>query len=347
MNDQQNSSQQPAGEELDLSVEARSESLQEDQGPPVIMIDGGVVAGAAEHGQQDTSREQAGVLVGRVADGRQGPVVCVEAAIPAAHTQASRSRVTFTHDTWSDIYRVIDSQYADKQIVGWYHTHPGFGIFLSEYDLFIQRNFFSAPWQIAYVVDPLSREAGCFCWQGGDVTQTDGYNIYSAAGSQLPVPPPASVPSHVPATAAAQPRRLNVAMLALLGVILVLQLANMLAGVRAARRTQTSPDVASPAAVQTQLPQQELAEQWATLEDVQKELEELRTSLSRDYEWYRVKPGDGLWRIAQQAYGRGDMAGLIAAENGLDAAAPELEPGMMLRLPRVPQKADESAESTE
>jgi len=39
----------------------------------------------------------------------------------------------------------MDAQFADKKIVGWYHSHPGFGIFLSEYDLFIHRNFFTAP----------------------------------------------------------------------------------------------------------------------------------------------------------------------------------------------------------
>jgi hypothetical protein len=40
--------------------------------------------------------------------------------------------------------------------VGWYHTHPGFGVEFSEMDLFIQRNFFSGPTQIALVTDPLS-----------------------------------------------------------------------------------------------------------------------------------------------------------------------------------------------
>lgn len=39
--------------------------------------------------------------------------------------------------------------------MGWYHSHPGFGVEFSELDVFIQRNFFSSPTQIALVMDPL------------------------------------------------------------------------------------------------------------------------------------------------------------------------------------------------
>ena len=64
-----------------------------------------------------------------------------------------------------------DSRYPDQRIVGWYHSHPGFGVFLSEHDLFIHRNFFSDPAQIAWVYDPHSDEEGCFAWEkeGGDL----------------------------------------------------------------------------------------------------------------------------------------------------------------------------------
>jgi hypothetical protein len=54
------------------------------------------------------------------------------------------------------------------QIVGWYHSHPGFGVEFSEMDLFIHRNFFPGPGQIAYVTDPLGgMEAICVNLDGG------------------------------------------------------------------------------------------------------------------------------------------------------------------------------------
>ena len=74
------------------------------------------------------------------------------------------THVTFTQDTWEHIYKVKDSEYPDHRIVGWYHSHPGFGVFLSDHDTFIHQNFFSSPQQVAWVYDPHSEEEGCFAW---------------------------------------------------------------------------------------------------------------------------------------------------------------------------------------
>jgi hypothetical protein len=64
------------------------------------------------------------------------------------------------------VHRTLDRDFPDEeQIVGWYHSHPGFGIFLSEHDLFIHRNFFGGPSQIAVVVDPLAGTEGVFAWR--------------------------------------------------------------------------------------------------------------------------------------------------------------------------------------
>ncbi len=351
MDNNRQSPQEPTADELQVSLEASEEAVEPGGKPPVIMIEDGVVAAAAEHGQQDTSREQGGVLLGTIATGQQRTVVCVEAAVPAPHTKASRSQVTFTHDSWNDIYRVIDSQYPDKQIVGWYHTHPGFGIFLSEYDLFIHRNFFNAPWQIAYVIDPVSQESGCFCWQGSDITPAGGYNIYSSAAQrELPIATVSPAAEPRPPESVAHLRPLTVTVLAVLGVILALQLVNTLLVVRpsASRSVQRAARPSGIRTGETPVPpsieplEEQLTEYSTMLRDIEKELGELRSDLGIHYEWYTVKPGDSLWRIAEEVYGRGDMAGLIAAENGLDAGGASLEPGMRLRLPKLPEKADES-----
>jgi hypothetical protein len=61
----------------------------------------------------------------------------------------------------------MDSRFADARIVGWYHSHPDFGIFLSERDAFIQEHFFSGPGQVAYVIDPVRDLEGVFAWRNG------------------------------------------------------------------------------------------------------------------------------------------------------------------------------------
>ena len=75
----------------------------------------------------------------------------------------------FTHATWAAMTRRAEEDYPGELVVGWQHTHPGLGVFLSAYDLFIHRHFFSQPWQIALVVDPRARQCGFFQWLGGKV----------------------------------------------------------------------------------------------------------------------------------------------------------------------------------
>ena len=121
-----------------------------------------------EHGNEHTTVEVGGVLVGRALVDDNGPYVLVEAIIDALHSKQGITDMTFTHEAWDHINTVMDAKHEDQKIVGWYHTHPGFGLFLSEQDLFIQRSFFDLPFQIAMVYDPLSREHGCFSWKEGE-----------------------------------------------------------------------------------------------------------------------------------------------------------------------------------
>jgi proteasome lid subunit RPN8/RPN11 len=112
-------------------------------------------------------REVGGVLVGRVS--RAGELPLVTGAIQALHAREDPAALTFTQDTWEHVHRTIERRGLEERIVGWYHSHPSFGIFLSERDLFVHRNFFGDPRQVALVVDPVSRAAGVFGWREGDV----------------------------------------------------------------------------------------------------------------------------------------------------------------------------------
>ena len=116
-----------------------------------------------EHVFSNADREVGGVLVGRFA--REGAMPKVSGAIPAIAADEQRATLTFTQDSWEHVHRVLESDYAGDRIVGWYHSHPGFGIFLSGHDLFIHRNFFSDRSQIALVVDPIARVEGVFAWR--------------------------------------------------------------------------------------------------------------------------------------------------------------------------------------
>jgi proteasome lid subunit RPN8/RPN11 len=134
-------------------------------------LDGlGTVADAViyPHVFQNADREVGGVLVGRASEGERLPLVT--GAIEALRADEQRATLTFTQDAWEHVHRTLDADYPEgEQIVGWYHSHPGFGIFLSGHDLFIHRHFFGGPWQVALVVDPHARTEGVFVWDEGEI----------------------------------------------------------------------------------------------------------------------------------------------------------------------------------
>jgi proteasome lid subunit RPN8/RPN11 len=116
-----------------------------------------------EHVFGNADREVGGVLIGKVAVPGLMPVIT--GAIPAIAADEQRATLTFTQDSWEHVHRVLDRDFIGHQIVGWYHSHPSFGIFLSGHDLFIHRNFFGGLSQIAFVIDPVGQEEGVFAWR--------------------------------------------------------------------------------------------------------------------------------------------------------------------------------------
>ena len=126
-----------------------------------------------EHGRGAPDVEVCGVLVGNVYRDDHGPYLHVEAVIRGAHAAGRTAQVTFTSETWDHINDELEQHHPGRRILGWYHTHPGFGIFLSEMDLFIHNNFFPEPWQVAYVYDPKADEDGLFLWKKGAATRGD------------------------------------------------------------------------------------------------------------------------------------------------------------------------------
>ncbi len=118
------------------------------------------------HVFENDDREVGGVLIGRLGD---SALPVVTGSIAALEADGQRASVTFTHDAWASIHHTLERDFPEQQIVGWYHSHPGFGIFLSEYDRFIHGNFFADRRQIAYVIDPHAGTEGVFRWQGDEL----------------------------------------------------------------------------------------------------------------------------------------------------------------------------------
>jgi proteasome lid subunit RPN8/RPN11 len=156
-----NKGKQGSGKVAEVTQKAGVESKPE----PKIEIDSEVTRRIRQHARAHSKTEVCGVLIGEDAGG----FIDVRASIEALNAAQAGTHVTFTQDAWEEIYKVKDDLYPEERIVGWYHSHPGFGVFLSEHDLFIQQNFFSSPGQVAWVYDPHTDEEGCFGWVGGEI----------------------------------------------------------------------------------------------------------------------------------------------------------------------------------
>ena len=116
------------------------------------------------HLSVDPYNETGGVLVG---DGffcpeRRIHYTEIVSSIPASHTIGNRVHFQFTPECWQGILKTQKQDFPKTTIVGWYHSHPGHGIFLSGTDLNTQRLSFKQIWQIAVVYDSLRPEIGFF-----------------------------------------------------------------------------------------------------------------------------------------------------------------------------------------
>ena len=154
-----------------------------------ITIEEPALRAAQAHALSSMNREVAGVLIGprpeKQPDGRYR--VHILDTIIAKYTVMHGASVTYTPESWRYMTDKLWEKYPDDTavIVGWYHTHPGFGIFLSGMDLFIHQNFFTQIWHVAYVLDPRAQTSGFFTWDR-QKTQVARYNFYWpdwAAGS--------------------------------------------------------------------------------------------------------------------------------------------------------------------
>ncbi|HAY80805.1 MAG TPA: hypothetical protein DCY79_13440 [Planctomycetaceae bacterium] len=146
-----------------------------------IYVDIDVQRDMEEHALADTSVELGGVLLGGQYEDEAGqPFVVVTDSLRAEHYESTKGSFKFTHETWEKITRQREEFPDDLQMVGWYHTHPDWGVFLSGMDMFICDNFFNRPLDVALVIDPCRQDRGMFMWTGDPherVRRTDGFYL--------------------------------------------------------------------------------------------------------------------------------------------------------------------------
>jgi hypothetical protein len=94
-------------------------------------------------------------------------------------------QLKITHDTWAEAQNEVRELFPGMHLVGWYHSHPHIGVFMSGSDVVIHQDIFNEPWHVALVLDPSRQEAQFYAWQKQQLTGVGGYQI-AYPGELLP-----------------------------------------------------------------------------------------------------------------------------------------------------------------
>jgi proteasome lid subunit RPN8/RPN11 len=156
--------------EDDLHVFLREETLRE------IVI----------YSKSNLNYELGGVMVGDHYRWKDRHWIEIAGYIPAQHYVNTSASFRFTVESWAGITREKEKRYNDRPVLGWHHTHPRYGIFLSGTDMFTHSNFFNMPWHVAMVVDPVRDEMGFFQWKHKRVLPCGFFYIYDGVAAVRP-----------------------------------------------------------------------------------------------------------------------------------------------------------------
>jgi proteasome lid subunit RPN8/RPN11 len=122
-----------------------------------------------QHGHGSPRAEVGGFLIGCSGRDPQGVFTIVDFAYPALEATGSSVELEIPPESWVELHRALDENHPDRSCVGWYHTHPNLGIFLSGHDQFLHRHWFPRNEQVAIVADPAAGHAGIFVAEDGEV----------------------------------------------------------------------------------------------------------------------------------------------------------------------------------
>lgn len=132
---------------------------------PQVYFTAGVLPGIRRNLARTPRVETGGLLIGhafRDLDEPQTSFTLVGGAIPQPSQDSSVGHYTVTPDMITRARHILENNFPGSAVVGWYHSHPGHGIFLSAQDMRIVRSIYNAPWQIAFVRDTIHDKEGVF-----------------------------------------------------------------------------------------------------------------------------------------------------------------------------------------
>jgi proteasome lid subunit RPN8/RPN11 len=150
-----------------------------------LLIDEACWEELRRHARHFEQIEQGGLLLGRTtaeqvaSNENETEIVWVRQSV-ASPVAGDAVSWRLDADQWGELMASALQRHPGLEIVGWYHSHPGMGIFLSEQDLFVAGHFFPAPYQLSLVIDPIRSLAGAFRMVAGKATPVAGFQLLAS-----------------------------------------------------------------------------------------------------------------------------------------------------------------------
>ncbi|MDD1771657.1 MAG: Mov34/MPN/PAD-1 family protein [Methanomassiliicoccales archaeon] len=116
----------------------------------------------------DEGLEVMGFLLGEVFTDH-GHEYTVVRDVATTDLEATSVSVKFDPEGFEALFATLECARFRYVLVGWYHSHPGHGCFLSSTDIATQKGMFDRPYHTALVVDPVRKHIDAFCLSKGEV----------------------------------------------------------------------------------------------------------------------------------------------------------------------------------
>lgn len=140
-----------------------------------------------QYARSSVNGEKLAVLMGKtdVIDGQK--TVFISGVIQARFTEKIKGVETITTQSWKYISEEIEKYFTDLEIVGWMHSRPSFGAFVTSRDEAYHKKVFKNDSQVFFVVDPIDRLDKFYTMNesGSSMRPVKGYFIYYDKNPQM------------------------------------------------------------------------------------------------------------------------------------------------------------------
>jgi len=140
-----------------------------------------------QYARSSVNGEKLAVLMGKTNIINGQKTVFISGVIQARFTEKIKGVETITKQSWKYISEEMEKYFPDLSIVGWMHSRPSFGAFVTSRDEAYHKKVFNSDSQVFFVVDPVDRIDRFYAMDESGTTMKPlkGYFIYYDKNPQM------------------------------------------------------------------------------------------------------------------------------------------------------------------